>query len=86
MLLESLPNFALIGTPGWPEIVAILVLILIFFGPRKLPEVAEALGKSIRRFRGATRDIQREIQDGVDDGPAKTTTDKKESDPKGSDS
>jgi TatA/E family protein of Tat protein translocase len=49
---------------GWPEAMLILGVILIFFGPTKLPEIAEAMGKSIRKFRSATRDMKQELQSG----------------------
>ena len=41
--------------PGWPEIVLILVVILIVFGVRKLPQVGGAIGKSIRAFRSGQK-------------------------------
>ena len=44
-----LPIFALIGPLGWSELLIIFFIILIIFGPRKLPEVAEAMGKSIQK-------------------------------------
>ena len=56
------PGFLLIGPLGWSELLIILFLILIFFGPRRLPEVADAIGKSIRRFRKASRDVKEEIE------------------------
>ena len=40
----------------------ILVIVLIFFGPRRLPEVAEAIGKSMRKFKKASKDVKDEIQ------------------------
>jgi sec-independent protein translocase protein TatA len=40
---------------GWPEILIILVVILLVFGPGKLPEVGTALGKTIHSFRKAQR-------------------------------
>lgn len=58
---------ALVGPLGWSELVIIFFIILIIFGPRKLPEVAEALGKSIQKFKKASRDVQKEIQVGKDD-------------------
>ena len=40
--------FAIIpGMAGWPEIVLILVLVLILFGPKRLPEIADAMGNLI---------------------------------------
>ena len=38
---------------GVPELVIILVVVLLFFGPRKLPELGNFLGKSLRDFREA---------------------------------
>jgi sec-independent protein translocase protein TatA len=58
----SIPQFMLIGPLGWSELLIILIIILIFFGPRRLPEVAEAIGKSLRKFKKASRDVQNEIQ------------------------
>ena len=38
---------------GIPEIILILIVILLFVGPKKLPEAGEALGKAMRSFRRA---------------------------------
>ncbi len=62
ILALPLPKFLLIGPLGWTELMIILFLVLLFFGPRRLPEVAEAIGKSIRRFKKATREIKTEIE------------------------
>lgn len=56
------PGFLLIGPFGWGELLIILFLVLLFFGPRRLPEVAEAIGKSLRKFRKASREIKSEIE------------------------
>jgi sec-independent protein translocase protein TatA len=60
--MSPYPIFALIGPLGWTELLIILFLILLFFGPRRLPEVAEAIGKSIRRFKKSTQEIKNEIE------------------------
>jgi sec-independent protein translocase protein TatA len=62
ILALMFPKFLLIGPLGWTELMIILFLVLLFFGPRRLPEVAEAIGKSIRRFKKATREIKNEIE------------------------
>ena len=53
-------------TGGW-ELLLILALVLILFGPKRLPEIAEAMGKSIRKFKSATSnatdEVKREIND-----------------------
>ncbi len=56
------PGFCLIGPIGTGELLIILFLVILFFGPRRLPEVAEAIGKSIRRFKQASRDVTTEIE------------------------
>src|SRR5262245_37252932 len=52
---------------GMGELIVILVIALIFLGPKRLPDVATSLGKAIRSFRKATRDLtdQLEIDDEV---------------------
>ena len=55
------------GMAGWSELLLILALALILFGPKRLPEIAEAMGKSIRKFKSATQDatdgVKRELDD-----------------------
>ena len=46
---------------GVPELVMVLVVALVVFGPGKLPEVGAALGKSIREFRRATQALTDEV-------------------------
>jgi TatA/E family protein of Tat protein translocase len=47
---------------GFGEIVIILVLALILFGPKKLPEVAKQLGKGMRDFQKATEDLKGQFE------------------------
>src|SRR3990172_9127850 len=42
---------------GAPELIIILIIVLIAFGPGKLPDVAASLGKSVREFRRAATDV-----------------------------
>jgi TatA/E family protein of Tat protein translocase len=48
------------GNLGATEILLILFVILIFFGAKKIPELAQGLGKGIREFKKATREIEDE--------------------------
>lgn len=48
------------GMGHW-EILIILVVILLIFGAKRIPEMAQGLGKGIREFRTAMRDVQEEI-------------------------
>jgi len=54
---------------GWPEIVGILLVLLLLFGAKKLPELARGLGKGINEFKRATRDVQDELQRAVEQEP-----------------
>ncbi len=53
----------LFGRIGWVELVLVLVLALIIFGPGKLPEVARALGKSLGEFKKATKEGTEDRED-----------------------
>lgn len=46
---------------GLPELLLILVIGLVFFGPGKLPEVGKAIGKSMCEFKTALNDVKPEI-------------------------
>ena len=50
---------------GWNEILLILLVILLLFGGRKIPELMRGLGKGIREFNDAKDNVRREIQEGV---------------------
>jgi sec-independent protein translocase protein TatA len=54
------PLFAL-SMPGWPEIVFILVIVVLLFGAKKLPELARGLGQSLGEFKKARDEFEREI-------------------------
>jgi TatA/E family protein of Tat protein translocase len=53
------------GSLGFQEILLILVLALLIFGPRKLPEIGRSLGKSLGEFRRATTELKRSIEQEV---------------------
>ncbi|CAD5292902.1 MULTISPECIES: twin-arginine translocase TatA/TatE family subunit [Imperialibacter] len=53
------------GMPGGWELIVIVFIVLIFFGAKKIPELARGLGKGIREFKDATKEIKDEIQEGV---------------------
>ncbi len=65
------PFFAFLQGIGWQELLVVLALVLVFFGPRRLPEIAESFGKSIKKFKSATRnatdDVKRELDDAARD-------------------
>ncbi|WP_348532982.1 Sec-independent protein translocase subunit TatA/TatB [Hymenobacter lucidus] len=52
----------ILGDLGGGEIMLIMVVILIFFGANKIPELARGLGKGIREFKDASREIRSEFE------------------------
>jgi sec-independent protein translocase protein TatA len=63
MITGSAPQMlALIPSMGWPEMLMIFLVILLIFGPQKLPQIADALGKSIRKFKSAATEIKSDIE------------------------
>jgi sec-independent protein translocase protein TatA len=63
------PGFCFFGPVGWQELLIILFIVLLFFGPKRLPDMAEALGKSIQRFKKASRDLGNEIESPAEKKP-----------------
>jgi sec-independent protein translocase protein TatA len=53
------------GNIGMPEMLVILVIALIFFGPRKLPELGRSLGKSLNEFKKASNDLRSTLEDEI---------------------
>ncbi len=49
------------GKIGMQELILILALALIIFGPRKLPEIGRSIGQGIREFKKATTEMQKNI-------------------------
>ena len=62
-------HFHLAFSPGMPEILLVLAVILIFFGAKKLPELAKGMGQGIKEFKKATRDVNHELERAIDDQP-----------------
>ncbi len=58
--MHALLGFAM---PGGMELVLIVLVVLIFFGAKKIPELARGLGKGIREFKDATKEVKKEIED-----------------------
>jgi TatA/E family protein of Tat protein translocase len=64
------------GPLGVPEMLFILVLILLIFGPKRLPEVGKMVGKGLGEFRRASNELKRSIQtelslEELEEGPAR---------------
>lgn len=64
---------------GTTELIIIMFIILLIFGAKKLPELAQGLGKGIREFKKASNDIQEELSmDKLDEQTKSTENEKKD--------
>lgn len=46
---------------GWQELIIVLVILLVIFGPKRLPELGRSLGKGIKEFKNSTSEIQEQL-------------------------
>ena len=58
---------------GFQEMLIILVVVLIFFGPKRLPDLAKSLGKGIAEFKKASDEVRKGIEDAVKEESAAGT-------------
>ena len=56
----------MLGSIGFPEIVMIMLVVLLLFGPKKMPEIAKLLGTTIREFKKTINDAKASIQEELD--------------------
>jgi len=57
--------FLFIGSLGMQELVVILLIIIVLFGAKKIPELARGMGRGIREFKDASKEIKDEIEQGI---------------------
>lgn len=62
---------ALIEGIGGPELLMVMVIVLILFGGKKLPEFAKGLGKSMREIKKATSGVEEEFKRAIEEEPTK---------------
>ena len=65
MLLSNVLLF--LGGLGMPEMLLILLIVILLFGAKKIPELARGLGRGIREFKDASKEIKSEIDKGLED-------------------
>ncbi len=54
---------------GTQELIFIIIIILILFGPKKIPELMQSLGRGLREFRKAKDEIQKDINEALNSTP-----------------
>ena len=67
--------------PGWPETLFILVVVVLLFGAKKLPELARGLGQSLGEFKKARDEFERELHNASARVEVKTPADKQPDQP-----
>lgn len=53
------------GSIGGPELILILVVVLLVFGPKRLPEFGRTIGKGLAEFKRASNDLKRSLEDEI---------------------
>ena len=70
--MTTLSVLLFLGGIGTMEILMIALVILLFFGAKRIPELAKGLGRGIREFKDASKEIKSEITKGMDEDPTTT--------------
>jgi sec-independent protein translocase protein TatA len=65
-----------IGMPGTPEIIVIVLIVVLLFGAKKIPELARGLGQSLGEFKKARDDFEREVRKSTAELEVKEPADK----------
>lgn len=63
---------------GWTELIVILVIILVIFGPKRLPEIGKSLGKGIKEFKKSSTELQEQLTSEEQKAPSVEQTEKVE--------
>ena len=61
----TMQNILAFSIPGGWELILIVLVVLVFFGAKRIPELARGLGKGIREFKDATKEIKNDIEEGI---------------------
>lgn len=64
--MNANPHLSFITGIGGPELLVIFLIVLLFFGAKRLPELARGLGKSMKEFKKATEDVQEDFREAMD--------------------
>lgn len=65
----------ILGIIGGPEIIVILLIVLVLFGGKKIPELMKGLGKGVKEYKKAMNSVDEEINNISEDTPRQETQD-----------
>ncbi len=71
MIVTFLNGFFLFSMPGGSEWILILLVVLLFFGGRKIPDLMRGIGRGVREFNDAKTNVKNEIEEGMKEKDAK---------------
>jgi TatA/E family protein of Tat protein translocase len=60
-MIATLPSFLAFGIPSGPDLIILLVIVLVLFGAKRLPELARGLGQSVNEFKKAKDEFDKEV-------------------------
>ncbi|HQW84745.1 MAG TPA: twin-arginine translocase TatA/TatE family subunit [Ferruginibacter sp.] len=63
----NLNNIFLISMPGGSEWILIIIVVLLMFGGKKIPELMRGIGRGMREFNDAKNNVKSEIEEGMKD-------------------
>lgn len=52
---------------GFGELFLIILVLIVFFGPKRIPDIAQSIGKGIREFKRAMKDVQDEVSKSINE-------------------
>ena len=78
MILSNVNTIFLLSMPGGSEWILIILVVLLMFGGRKIPELMRGVGRGIREFNDAKTSVKSEIEDGMKDKDLKQDAQKQQ--------
>ncbi|MEO5985324.1 MAG: twin-arginine translocase TatA/TatE family subunit [Ferruginibacter sp.] len=78
MILSILNSVLLLSMPGGSEWILIILVVLLMFGGKKIPELMRGVGRGIREFQDAKTSVKNEIEDGINEKEIKKETAQKQ--------
>lgn len=60
---DLMPMLAFLQNIGFPELLVVLLIVLLLFGAKRLPEIARGLGRSLHEFKKGVKETERDIND-----------------------
>jgi sec-independent protein translocase protein TatA len=76
MTLSILNNIFLLSMPGGSEWILIIIVVLLMFGGKKIPELMRGVGRGMREFNDAKNNVKSEIEEGMKEKDTSATANK----------